>query len=75
MMLLAKLQITQQISTKIQNDIKNIKGDLSKIDKRVDKSVAGAAALAALHPLDFDQMLNGTLLQAMAITAVVMRPH
>ena len=36
------------------NDIKNIKGDLSKIDKRVDKSVAGAAALAALHPLDFD---------------------
>ena len=36
------------------SDIKNIKGNLSKIDKRVDKSVAGAAALAALHPLDFD---------------------
>lgn len=35
-------------------DIKNIKGDLSKMDKRIDKSVAGAAALAALHPLDFD---------------------
>lgn len=35
-------------------DIKNIRGDLSKMDKRVDKSVAGAAALAALHPLDFD---------------------
>ena len=34
--------------------IKNIKGDLSKMDKRIDKSVAGAAALAALHPLDFD---------------------
>lgn len=31
-----------------------IKGDLSKMDKRIDKSVAGAAALAALHPLDFD---------------------
>ena len=35
-------------------DIKNIKGDLSKMGKRIDKSVAGAAALAALHPLDFD---------------------
>lgn len=35
-------------------DIKNIKGDLSKMDKRIDKAVAGAAALAALHPLDFD---------------------
>ena len=52
--------ITDQITnnttniTKNTNDIKNIKGDLSKIDKRVDKSVAGAAALAALHPLDFD---------------------
>ena len=34
--------------------IKNINGDLSKMDKRIDKSVAGAAALAALHPLDFD---------------------
>lgn len=31
-----------------------IKGDLSKMDKRIDKSVAGTAALAALHPLDFD---------------------
>ena len=40
--------------SKNTNDIKNIKGNLSKIDKRVDKSVAGAAALAALHPLDFD---------------------
>ncbi len=32
----------------------SFKGDLSKMDKRIDKSVAGAAALAALHPLDFD---------------------
>lgn len=49
-------QITNNTTniTKNTNDIKNIKGDLSKIDKRVDKSVAGAAALAALHPLDFD---------------------
>ena len=49
-------QITNNTTNinKNTNDIKNIKGDLSKIDKRVDKSVAGAAALAALHPLDFD---------------------
>ena len=49
-------QITNNTTniTKNTNDIKNIKGDLSKIDKRVNKSVAGAAALAALHPLDFD---------------------
>ena len=32
----------------------HIKGALSKMNKRIDKSVAGAAALAALHPLDFD---------------------
>lgn len=32
----------------------HIKGVLSKMDKRIDKSVAGTAALAALHPLDFD---------------------
>ena len=49
-------QITNNTTNinKNTNDIKNIKGDLSKIDKRVDKSIAGAAALAALHPLDFD---------------------
>ena len=49
-------QITNNTTniTKNTNDIKNIKGDLSKMDKRIDKSVAGAAALAALHPLDFD---------------------
>ena len=49
-------QITNNTTNinKNTNDIKYIKGDLSKIDKRVDKSVAGAAALAALHPLDFD---------------------
>ena len=35
-------------------DIKNIKGDISKLDKRVNRGVAGAAALAALQPLDFD---------------------
>lgn len=49
-------QITNNTTniSKNTNDIKNIKGDLSKMNKRVNKSVAGAAALAALHPLDFD---------------------
>ena len=40
--------------TNINNNMNSFKGDFSKMDKRIDKSVAGAAALAALHPLDFD---------------------
>ena len=40
--------------TNINNNMTSFRGDLSKMDKRIDKSVAGAAALAALHPLDFD---------------------
>lgn len=40
--------------TNINNNMNSFKGDLSKMDKRIDKSVAGAVALAALHPLDFD---------------------
>lgn len=47
--------------TNIQGDITNIKQDVmnmgrnvARLDKKVNKSVAGAAALAALHPLDFD---------------------
>ena len=47
--------------TNIQGDIINIKQDVTnmgrnvaRLDKKVNKSVAGAAALAALHPLDFD---------------------
>ena len=74
MMLLAKLQITQQISTKYKW-YQNIKGDLSKIDKRVDKSVAGAAALAALHPLDFDPDAKWDFAAGYGHYAVVMRPH
>ena len=45
------------------------------MDKRVNKSVAGAAALAALHPLDFDPDAKWDFAQAMAITAAVMLPH
>ena len=40
--------------TNIQNSITNINGTVSRLDKRVNKAVAGSAALAALHPLDFD---------------------
>ena len=49
-------QITNSTTNISQNtaDIKNIKGDISKLDKRVNKAVAGSAALAALHPIDFD---------------------
>ena len=40
--------------TNIKNDITNINGNVSRLDKRLNKAVAGSAALAALHPLDFD---------------------
>ena len=40
--------------TNIQNNITNINGNIAHLDKRVNRGVAGAAALAALHPLDFD---------------------
>lgn len=38
----------------VQGDVTNLKKDVSRLDKRVNKAVAGSAALAALHPLDFD---------------------
>lgn len=38
----------------VQGDVTNLKKDVSHLDKRVNKAVAGSAALAALHPLDFD---------------------
>ncbi len=51
----------KQNVTNIQGDITNIKQDVTnmgrnvaRLDKKVNKSVAEAAALAALHPLDFD---------------------
>ena len=47
-------QITASSSVTTITAGDHIKGVLSKMDKRIDKSVAGAAALAALHPLDFD---------------------
>lgn len=47
-------QITASSSVATVTAGDHIKGVLSKMDKRINKSVAGAAALAALHPLDFD---------------------
>lgn len=44
----------KQLRNNIGGDITNINGTVSRLDKRVNKSVAGSAALAALHPLDFD---------------------
>lgn len=38
----------------VQGDVTNLKKDVSRLDKHVNKAVAGSAALAALHPLDFD---------------------
>ena len=49
-----KVSLSEDITNQINNNMNSFRGDLSKMDKRIDKSVAGAAALAALHPLDFD---------------------
>lgn len=38
----------------LQNSMNGMNTSLTKLDRRVDKVGAGAAALAALHPLDFD---------------------
>lgn len=45
--------------TNIQNNITNINGNIARLDKHVNRGVAGAAALAALHPLDFDPDAKG----------------
>ena len=36
------------------NNIQVLNGSINKLDNRIDRVGAGAAALAALHPLDFD---------------------
>lgn len=43
----------EQVAANTQN-INNIGSAVNNLDKRVDRVGAGAAALAALHPLDFD---------------------
>ena len=44
----------KQDVTNIQNNITNIGQNISRFDRKINRGVAGAAALAALHPLDFD---------------------
>nr|DAM71692.1 MAG TPA: hypothetical protein [Caudoviricetes sp.] len=38
----------------VRNSITNINGRMGKLDRRINKATANTAALAALHPLDFD---------------------
>ncbi|MBS6028871.1 MAG: YadA-like family protein, partial [Negativicoccus succinicivorans] len=41
--------------TKLENNIYDMGGRIGELGNRVDRVGAGAAALAALHPLDFDR--------------------
>ena len=44
----------QQDINNVRTNITNINGRMSKLDNRINKVGANTAALAALHPLDFD---------------------
>ena len=48
------ISVNSYNTVNVQGDVTNLKKDVSRLDKRVNKAVAGSAALAALHPLDFD---------------------
>ena len=48
------ISVNTHNTVNVQGDVTNLKKDVSRLDKRVNKAVAGSAALAALHPLDFD---------------------
>ena len=48
------ISVNANNTVNVQGDVTNLKKDVSHLDKRVNKAVAGSAALAALHPLDFD---------------------
>ena len=50
----SQLYSVEQDVLNMGDSINNIGGRVNDLDKRVDKVGAGAAALAALHPLDFD---------------------
>ncbi|MCH4167446.1 MAG: S-layer homology domain-containing protein [Megasphaera sp.] len=50
----SQLYATNQSIENVKNNVNNIEHQVSNLDNRVDKVAAGAAALAALHPLDFD---------------------
>ena len=48
------ISVNANNTVNVQGDVTNLKKGVSRLDKRVNKAVAGSAALAALHPLDFD---------------------
>lgn len=48
------ISVNANNTVNVQGDVTNLKKDVSRLDKRVNKAVAGLAALAALHPLVFD---------------------
>lgn len=48
------ISVNANNTVNVQGAVTNLKKDVSRLDKRVNKAVAGSAALAALHPLDFD---------------------
>ena len=50
----SQLHATNQQINNINNNLNNMDGRINKLNTRVNKVGAGAAALAALHPLDFD---------------------
>lgn len=50
----SQLKELEQNVTNNSNAIVNLGGKVNELDNRIDKVGAGAAALAALHPLDFD---------------------
>lgn len=50
-------QATDGLAEQITNNslaISNLNGEINRLDNRIDRVGAGAAALAALHPLDYD---------------------
>ena len=46
---------TEAINNKIDGIKQTVNGIENRVNSRMDKAVAGSAALAALHPLDFDE--------------------
>ena len=50
----SQLYATNQKIDNITQNVNNISNRVNKLDGRINKVGAGAAALAALHPLDFD---------------------
>lgn len=50
----SQLSAVGDLSINNYNNIQVLNGSINKLDNRIDRVGAGAAALAALHPLDFD---------------------